>query len=210
MIPFASTSLLTGSILSHLAENVVWIDDVFDVKEGIMTALRRFLGMLQSRRAEVYSVGILTVRSLYAPGNTTDVFVSRRVCGVACEAVARGLRAFLDRDLHNLGGNGRACADCHMPTDNFQLSPANVEARFQLLQFRRRFDRKADDPLFLPIDADDFRIHGERASDFSNLRRNALIRITFPLPPNIRLIRSRYQPADDRDVRRRVACRSNR
>ena len=46
----------------------------------------------------------------------------------------------------------------------------------------------ADDPLFRPIDADDFRINGDNASDFSNLRQNGLVRITFPLPPNIRLI----------------------
>jgi cytochrome c peroxidase len=75
-----------------------------------------------------------------------------------------------------------------MGTDNFQLSPANVEARFQLLQLRRLGDPDADDPLFRPIDADDFRSNGENASDFSNLRQNGLIRITFPLPPNIRLI----------------------
>jgi hypothetical protein len=75
-----------------------------------------------------------------------------------------------------------------MATDSFQLSPASVEARFQFLQLRRRWNPNADDPLFRPIDADDFRINGDSASDFSNLRQNGLIRITFPLPPNIRLI----------------------
>ncbi len=64
----------------------------------------------------------------------------------------------------------------------------SVEARFRLLQLRRRWDPNADDPLFRPIDADDFRTNGENASDFSNLRQNGLIRIVFPLPPNIRLI----------------------
>ena len=108
--------------------------------------------------------------------------------GEPCAAVARGLRAFFDRELHGLGANGRACADCHMATDNFQLSPASVEARFRLLQLRRRFNPEADDPLFRPIDADDFRINGDAASDFSNLRQNGLVRITLPLPPNIRLI----------------------
>ena len=39
-----------------------------------------------------------------------------------------------------------------------------------------------------PIDADDFRIHGANASDFTTLRRNGLIRIVLPLPPNVRLI----------------------
>ena len=75
-----------------------------------------------------------------------------------------------------------------MATDSFQLSPASVEARFQLLQWRRRWNPDADDPLFRPIDADDFRTNGDSASDFSNLRQNGLVRITFPLPPNIRLI----------------------
>src|SRR5438094_777532 len=79
--------------------------------------------------------------------------------GQACEPVERGLHAFLDREVDGLGGNGRACADCHMPSNIFQLSPANAEARYQALQFRLRFDPKADDPLFRPIDADDFRIH---------------------------------------------------
>jgi hypothetical protein len=75
-----------------------------------------------------------------------------------------------------------------MPTNSFQLSPANAEARYQALQFRLRFDRNADDPLFRPIDADDFRIHGANASDFTTLRRNGLIRIVLPLAPNVRLI----------------------
>lgn len=53
---------------------------------------------------------------------------------------------------------------------------------------RRRWNPKADDPLFRPIDADDFRTNGEQASDYSNLRQNGLIRITFTLPSNVRLI----------------------
>jgi cytochrome c peroxidase len=108
--------------------------------------------------------------------------------GEGCLAVARGLFDFVDRRLHGLQGNGRACADCHMPSDHFQLSPADVEARFQNLQARRLTNPRADDPLFRPVDANDYRINGESASDFSNLRENALVRITFALPPNMRLI----------------------
>jgi cytochrome c peroxidase len=108
---------------------------------------------------------------------------------------------FFDRRLEGLGGNGRACADCHMATDNFQLSPASVEARFQLLQRRLRRNPDADDPLFRAIDADDFRINGENASDFSNLRQNGLVRITFPLPPNIWLIDpATNQPSSETEV----------
>jgi mono/diheme cytochrome c family protein len=75
-----------------------------------------------------------------------------------------------------------------MPTSHFQLAPEDVEFRYRLLQFARRFDPNADDPLFRPIDADDFRVNGDQASDFSNLRKNGLVRIVLPLPPNVRLI----------------------
>jgi cytochrome c peroxidase len=127
---------------------------------------------------------------LASQGGTTASLVHRtRLCGgEPCDAVNRGLRAFFDRQLDGLGANGRACADCHMATDAFQLSPENVEARFQLLQRRLDGNPDADDPLFRPIDADDFRANGENARDFSNLRQNGLIRITFALPLNIRLI----------------------
>ncbi len=92
-----------------------------------------------------------------------------------------------------------------MLTDNFQLSPAGAEARFQLLQRRRQRNPDADDPLFRPIDADDFRTNGESASDFSNLRENGLVRISFPLPANIWLVDpATNQPSDETD-RGRVA-----
>jgi cytochrome c peroxidase len=108
--------------------------------------------------------------------------------GEPCDAIARGFHAFFDRKLHGLDGNGRSCGDCHLATDSFQLSPAGAEARFQLLQQRRQTDPDADDPLFRPIDADDFRTNGDSASDFSNLRENGLVRITFQLPTKIWLI----------------------
>jgi cytochrome c peroxidase len=108
--------------------------------------------------------------------------------GEPCDAVLRGFRAFFDRRLEGLGANGRACADCHMANDRFQLSPAGAERRFQSLERRRRFHPEAIDPLFLPLDADDFRQNGESANDFSNLRQNGLIRVTFPLPSNVKLI----------------------
>jgi cytochrome c553 len=110
-------------------------------------------------------------------------------CGdEACIAVARGFVAFFDRTPHGLTGNGRACADCHMAIDNFQLSPADVERRYQVLQLVRRWNKRADDPLFRPVDADDFRVNGAAASDFSELRENGLVRVTLPLPSNVRLI----------------------
>ena len=75
-----------------------------------------------------------------------------------------------------------------MPTDQFQLSPASAKARLQLLQWRRKWNPHADDPLFRPIDADDFREHGAQASDFSNLMENGLVRVTMPLPAIVVLI----------------------
>jgi cytochrome c peroxidase len=107
--------------------------------------------------------------------------------GEPCDAVARGLLHFFDRTPAG-GGNGRSCGDCHMVTDRFQLSPANAERRFQILQWLRRFFPNADDPLFRPIDADDFRVNGEEATDFGNLRQNGLIRIAFDLPANVKLV----------------------
>jgi len=118
-----------------------------------------------------------------------------------CDAVARGRKAFSDGNLKQLGGNGRACADCHMPSENFQLSPAAAQARFDALLAAREHNKNADDPLFRPVDADDFRLNGETASDFSNLVENGLIRVTMPLPPNIRLIDpATGQPTDETSV----------
>ena len=118
-----------------------------------------------------------------------------------CDAVARGRAAFNRRNLNQLGGNGRSCADCHMPSDNFQLSPASARARFDALQAEREHNKNADDPLFRPVDADDFRINGENAIDFSNLVENGLIRVTMPLPLNVKLIDPiTGQPSDETSV----------
>ena len=76
----------------------------------------------------------------------------------------------------NVHGNGRTCATCHLPDEAFQLTPQNVEARYQALQRRRRTHPQADDPLFRPIDAND----GEH--DFTNLRQHALVRVFIQLP----------------------------
>jgi cytochrome c peroxidase len=105
-----------------------------------------------------------------------------------CDSVARGRAAFNDRNLKQLGGNGRACADCHVPSDSFQLSPATARARFDALLEKLAFNKNADDPLFRPVDADDFRVRGDNARDFSNLVVNGLVRVTMPLPPNVKVI----------------------
>jgi cytochrome c peroxidase len=95
----------------------------------------------------------------------------------------RGQANFHDRKLAGLGGNGRACSDCHMDSENFQLTPAAAQKRLAQMIMTG-----ADDPLFRPIDADDFRINGAAARDFTNLTQNGLIRITIPLPANVKLL----------------------
>jgi cytochrome c peroxidase len=118
-----------------------------------------------------------------------------------CDAVARGRAAFNRQNLNQLGGNGRSCADCHMPSDSFQLSPASARARFDALQAKREHNPNADDPLFRPVDADDFRINGDNAVDFSNLVENGLVRVTMPLPLNVKLIDPiTGQPSDETSV----------
>ena len=92
-------------------------------------------------------------------------------------------------------------SNCRPPTPRLATSRSSSAGRF---------DPKADDPLFRPIDADDFRIHGANASDFTTLRRNGLIRITLPLPRQCQAHRPRHQPAFRRNVRGRLARRSVR
>ncbi len=118
-----------------------------------------------------------------------------------CDAVARGRAAFNRRNLKQLGGNGRSCADCHMPSDGFQLSPASARARYDELLAKQENNKNADDPLFRPVDADDFRTNGDSASDFSNLVENGLVRVTMPLPLNVKLIDpATGQPTDETSV----------
>ena len=70
-----------------------------------------------------------------------------------------------------------------MDSENFQLTPAAAQQRFALMT-----TTGADDPLFRAIDADDFRVNGAAAHDFTNLTQNGLIRVTLPLPANVKLL----------------------
>jgi cytochrome c peroxidase len=98
-------------------------------------------------------------------------------------AFCRGKANFHDRKLAGLGGNGRACSDCHMDSENFQLTPAAAQARLDKMT-----RTGVDDPLFRPVDANDFRINGAAAHDFTNLTQNGLVRVTLPLPANVKLL----------------------
>ncbi len=85
-----------------------------------------------------------------------------------------------------------------MASESFQLSPAAAESRFDALLARRVDDPGADDPLFRPVDADDFRTNGENASDYSNLVDNGLVRVTMRLPANVKLLDPvTNQPTDE-------------
>ncbi|HSV17691.1 MAG TPA: hypothetical protein VLR71_04720 [Casimicrobiaceae bacterium] len=98
-------------------------------------------------------------------------------------AMCRGKAAFHDGVLAGLGANGRACSDCHMDAENFQLTPAAAQARLAKMAATG-----VDDPLFRAIDADDFRVNGAAAHDFTNLTQNGLVRVTLPLPANVKLL----------------------
>jgi len=70
-----------------------------------------------------------------------------------------------------------------MDSENFQLTPAAAQQRLAQMT-----TTGVDDPLFRAIDADDFRVNGAAAHDFTNLTQNGLIRVTLPLPPNVKLL----------------------
>jgi len=148
-------------------------------------------------------IGFATVNSSIGSGQDANPNGATRLnCSEEpCDEVARGRAAFNDRNLNQIGGNGRACADCHIPSESFQLSPAAARSRFDALQAQREHNQNADDPLFRPVDADDFRVNGDNASDFSNLVENGLVRVTMPLPLNVRLIDPvTGQPTDETSV----------
>ena len=158
------------------------------------------------KKWQVYVAFVLSVGLAAAVLSTTNAGAAAQGNGetklncdnAPCDSVARGRVAFNERNLRELGGNGRACADCHMPSDSFQLSPATARARFEALSEKRAHNKNADDPLFRPVDADDFRVNGDEANDFSNLIENGLVRVTMPLPANVRLIDpATGQPSDE-------------
>ena len=147
--------------------------------------------MHKVRRSLIALLGLLSlVVAIASIGPRTGLGQSKPICGLRPCAieVERGRVAFNEPILKSLGGNGRSCADCHMPSESFQLSPKAAQSRFEDLQAARKQDENADDPLFRPVDADDFRINGEHAIDFSNLLENGLVRVTMPLPLNVKLI----------------------
>jgi cytochrome c peroxidase len=70
------------------------------------------------------------------------------------------------------GTNGRSCATCHVPEENFTLTPAHVE---------RVLKKNPKDPLFSAIDADD---PTAKTLTFEHLKKG-LIRVGLTLPANM-------------------------
>jgi cytochrome c peroxidase len=163
-----------------------------------MNGWRCYAGLAAAMGLALVALSSMRSGTVIAQGNRA----TRLNCDIQpCDAVARGRAAFNNRSPGDLGGNGRACADCHMPSEAFQLSPAAARARFDALIARRAEDSDADDPLFRPVDADDFRANGDTAVDFSNLVENGLVRVTMPLPLNVKLIDpATDQPSDETTV----------
>jgi len=71
-------------------------------------------------------------------------------------------------------GNGRTCATCHDPRDEFTVSPELVQ---------RRYASEPDHPLFRPIDSDD----GDGRS-YSILLGRAVFTVTVPLHPDVSVV----------------------
>ena len=136
----------------------------------------------------VLSAGILVSACGGGGGSEVTAVLDADGCTTAPAApidtsICRGKANFHDRTLAGLGGNGRACSDCHMDSENFQLSPAAAQQRLAQMT-----STGVDDPLFRAIDADDFRVNGAAAHDFTNLTQNGLVRVTLPLPANVKLL----------------------
>jgi hypothetical protein len=75
-------------------------------------------------------------------------------------------------EQETFGGNGRTCRTCHSK-ENGTITPAQAEALFA---------NEPKAPLFRSIDSDD-----GQGDSYTRLRQNATIRVTLPIPPNIRL-----------------------
>ncbi len=71
--------------------------------------------------------------------------------------------------------NGRSCASCHVPEDNFALTPAHVA---------KLLETNPSDPLFAAIDADD---PTAATLTYEHLKKG-LVRVWLTLPDNVDLI----------------------
>jgi cytochrome c peroxidase len=72
------------------------------------------------------------------------------------------------------GGNGRTCATCHDPRNEFTVSPELVQQRYQA---------DPTHPLFRPIDSDD-----GAGNNYATLLDHALFKVTIALHPNVSVV----------------------
>lgn len=94
-----------------------------------------------------------------------------------------GLSELVGFDLfrnETFDGNGRTCETCHtIPT--FQLAPAQIESAWH---------RDPTDPLFRPLDSDDY-----TGASYSMMREDGLVRVHVVAAPNVTI-----DEVDGRDV----------
>jgi hypothetical protein len=81
----------------------------------------------------------------------------------------------------NLGTNGRSCASCHQASDAWSVTPAHIQARFNLSQ--------GLDPIFRTNDgancpSADVSTVSARQTAYSMLLTKGLIRVSIPVPSN--------------------------
>ncbi|MDR3703315.1 MAG: hypothetical protein P4L56_26950 [Candidatus Sulfopaludibacter sp.] len=84
--------------------------------------------------------------------------------------------------FQSLGTNGRSCSSCHLPTESWSVSAAEIQLRFLLTQ--------GTDPIFRTNDGsncdhsiDTSTLEGRRSA-YSLLTSRGLIRIALPVPAN--------------------------
>ena len=141
--------------------------------------------------------------------STESELDARRCGGEPCDAVhAACARSSTGRWTVWTGTGAPApTATCRRTTSSSR--PADAEARFQFLQWRRQRNPDADDPLFRPIDADDFRTNGDERQRLQQPSPERPGPDHVPAAAEHQADRSGDQRAVDRDVRGRVAHRAD-
>jgi len=81
--------------------------------------------------------------------------------------------------FQNLGTNGRTCATCHAPSDNFSITPSHLQMRF--------LASGGTDPVFRSNDgavcpSADVSTQAARQQAYSLLLDRGLIRVSMPIP----------------------------
>jgi cytochrome c peroxidase len=116
------------------------------------------------------SVAALVSGLWLVPGRTGQAGLSARAEANVPRRVSYELGERLFRS-ETFEGNGRTCATCHDPRNEFTVSPELVQARYEL---------DPSHPLFRAVDSEDGQGH-----DYTKLLEHALFRVTIPLHPNV-------------------------